>query len=326
FEADKLKHFNFANWRFCLRRVLGDDHNLGLIDRQIGLENYLSYELMAHLGIMFHKQAFEDLMQAIKFIKTCNIVRNDLLIKSEFLKCCLRDLREIGSPKVNLIVLGYLMGLVYVVNVSSDWWKFDNCLVKIHKLIVNQWELNKTVANVAKEIKRPKLEDSVPVSKCVHCGNIWNKALTSSSKSGLTESNGGKSNTAGTQDLRKKLDNDLRRWTTSIYDDLKEAHSFSSTNDYKQSKNDDFQESFDSVFKFIEVQTNAASSNLQLSARGHELDSFLGKLWLFSRQRHMADTSAMTWHMGVPFSDTWRRLSNDSLPHDSSDVAGAGSR
>ncbi|GJZ54236.1 hypothetical protein Tco_0609121 [Tanacetum coccineum] len=83
------------------------------------------------------------------------------------------------------------------------------CLVKIHKLILDQWELNKTVTNVSKEVKRLKLEDKVPRerSKCVHYGNIWNKTFTSSSKSGLTESNGGKSNTSAKErEPRKKLD------------------------------------------------------------------------------------------------------------------------
>ncbi|GJX69346.1 hypothetical protein Tco_0305073, partial [Tanacetum coccineum] len=62
---------------------------------------------------------------------------------------------------------------------------------------LDQRELNKTIVDVAKDVKRPKLEDKDPggSSKCIHCGNIWNKALISSSKSGLSESNGGKSNT-----------------------------------------------------------------------------------------------------------------------------------
>ncbi|GKD61940.1 hypothetical protein Tco_1299449, partial [Tanacetum coccineum] len=134
---------------------------------RIRLKNYLSYDLMAPSEIIFRKQTFEELMQAIKFVQTGNNARNDLLVKSKFLKCCLRDMREIGS-------------------------------LKIRKLILDQWELNKMATNVAKEVKRLKLEDKVSGerSKCVYCGNIWNKTFTSSSNSGITESNGGKSNTS----------------------------------------------------------------------------------------------------------------------------------
>ncbi|GJS71510.1 hypothetical protein Tco_0704351 [Tanacetum coccineum] len=110
---------------------------------RIGLENYLSFNLIAHMEIMFRKQHFEDLMHAIKSVKIGNIARNDLLIKSDFLKCCLRDLRETGSPKANLAILGYLMGSVSVVNGSNDWQKFDNCLVKVHKLIVDNGNLSR---------------------------------------------------------------------------------------------------------------------------------------------------------------------------------------
>ncbi|GJY33727.1 hypothetical protein Tco_0418196 [Tanacetum coccineum] len=98
---------------------------------RICLENYLSYDLMAHMEILFCKQAFEDLMQAIKSVKT---------------------------------------GSISVVNASSD----------------------------CKRGKRPKMEDKVPggSSKCIHCGNIWFKAVTSLSKFVLSESNGGKSSNA----------------------------------------------------------------------------------------------------------------------------------
>ncbi|GJT30589.1 hypothetical protein Tco_0910864 [Tanacetum coccineum] len=97
---------------------------------------------------MFRKQSFKDLMQAIKSVE-----------------------------------------IVFVVNASSDWQKFENCLVKVHKTIVDQWELNKTITDVAKEVKRPKLGDKVSGegSKCVHCGNLWNKTSTSLSKSRFTE-------------------------------------------------------------------------------------------------------------------------------------------
>ncbi|GJU60249.1 hypothetical protein Tco_1238015 [Tanacetum coccineum] len=134
---------------------------------------YFKVRLASH-NLVKYMQAFEDLVKAIKSIETCNIARNDLLIKFDFSKFFLKDLREIGSPKVNLNILDYIMGLAFDANASSDWKKFDNGLVRIYKLIVDQWKLNKTVADVVKEIKKPNLEDKVPEegSKCVHYGNI----------------------------------------------------------------------------------------------------------------------------------------------------------
>ncbi|GJQ91593.1 hypothetical protein Tco_0002732 [Tanacetum coccineum] len=83
------------------------------------LENYFSFDLMAQLETMFCKQAIEDLMQAIKSVKTSNIV--------------------------NLTILGYLMGSVSLVNRRSNWQEFDSSLARIHKLMLDQWELKKKI-------------------------------------------------------------------------------------------------------------------------------------------------------------------------------------
>ncbi|GJU60066.1 hypothetical protein Tco_1237832, partial [Tanacetum coccineum] len=109
-------------------RVLGHDHNLGLIDRYF--PDPPSEDALIEIATGYLKQAFEDLMQAIKSVKTCSIS---------------------------------------VVNASSDWKKFNNCLVKIHKLIVDQCELNKIIVDVFKEVKGLKwkirfLEEVINVS------------------------------------------------------------------------------------------------------------------------------------------------------------------
>nr|GFA08281.1 hypothetical protein [Tanacetum cinerariifolium] len=38
----------------------------------------------------------------------------------------------------------------------------DSCLARIYQLIVDQWELNNTVTDVAKVVKSPKMEEKVP--------------------------------------------------------------------------------------------------------------------------------------------------------------------